>query len=71
MLQKQTLTNYERLPFRLAVSGGYHDIGRAVNSIERGKRFMGVDRITVDGSGTTEQNAVVEVSTFRFIEQRG
>jgi type IV pilus assembly protein PilO len=71
MLQKQTLTNYERLPFRLAVSGGYHDIGRAVNSIERGKRFMGVDKITVDGSGTTEQNAVVEVSTFRFIEQRG
>jgi Tfp pilus assembly protein PilO len=71
MLQKQTLTNYERLPFRLAIAGGYHDIGRAVNSIERGKRFMGVDKIAVKGDGKTEQNATVEVSTFRFIEQRG
>jgi Tfp pilus assembly protein PilO len=71
MLQKQTLSNYERLPFRLAIAGGYHDIGGAVNSIERGKRFMGVDKITVQGEGTTEQNATVEVSTFRFIEQRG
>ena len=44
---------------------------KAVNSIERGKRFMGVDRITVKGEGKIEQNATIEVSTFRFMEQRG
>jgi type IV pilus assembly protein PilO len=71
MLQKQTLTNYERLPFRLVLAGGYHDIGRAVNSLERGKRFMGVDDIAIRGDGTREHDATVEVSTFRFIELRG
>ena len=70
MLQKQTLTNYERLPFKLEISGGYHDIGRSVNNIERGRRYMGVDKIAIKGEGKTSQDAAIEVSTFRFIEKR-
>lgn len=68
MLPKETQSNYERLPFRLVVTGGYHDIGTAVNNIERGKRFMNVEKISVRGEGRRPVTSELEVSTFRFLE---
>jgi len=70
MQRRTTMATYEVIPFGLTVSGGYHDIGRVVNNIERGKRFMGVNDISIKGGdgGTAPHEATFEVSTFRFIE---
>ncbi len=68
MLQKEALSNYERLPFKLVIAGGYHDIGRAVNNLERGKRFMSVEKISIRGEGARPLTSELEVSTFRFLE---
>ncbi|MCU0612189.1 MAG: type 4a pilus biogenesis protein PilO [Candidatus Eisenbacteria bacterium] len=68
MMPKEPLSNYERLPFKIVVTGGYHDIGKAVNNIERGKRFMSVSRIGVEGEGIRPFTSELEVSTFRFLE---
>lgn len=68
MRPKETLSNYERLPFSLKITGGFHDIGRAVNNIERGKRFMSVEKLSIRGQGTRPITCELEVSTFRFLE---
>ena len=70
MLPKEPLSNYERIPFNLEITGGYHDIGKAINNIERGKRFMSVAKINVTGEGLRPITAKLEVSTFRFLEAR-
>jgi len=70
MLPKEVVSSYERLPFKLVVTGGYHDIGKAINSIERGKRFMNVEKIAVKGEGVRPITSELEVSTFRFLEAR-
>ena len=70
MLPKEVVSNYERLPFKLVVTGGYHDIGKAINNVERGKRFMSVERIAVKGQGARPITSEVEVSTFSFLEAR-
>jgi len=71
MLQRQMLSGFEKLPFKLQIKGGYHDLGRLINSIEKGKRFMSVNRIAIEGEGTASQVGTFEVSTFRFVERRG
>jgi len=70
MQRRTTMSTYEIIPFGLTVSGGFHDIGRVVNNIERGKRFMGVNDISIKGGdgGSAPHEATFEVSTFRFIE---
>ncbi len=71
MIKRRTISNYESIPFNLAVSGGYHAIGLAVNNIEKGRRFMGVNNIKIGSDGSSPHQALVEVSTFRFIAAKG
>ncbi|MBN1426721.1 type 4a pilus biogenesis protein PilO [Candidatus Fermentibacteria bacterium] len=68
MLPKEARMSYERIPFRLEVTGGYHDIAKVINNIERGTRFMSVGKISVKGTGIRPISAELEVSTFRFLE---
>ena len=71
MLQRQMHAGYEKLPFQLQITGGYHDLGKLINHIERGERFMSVDKISIVGKGTASQVGTFDVSTFRFVERRG
>jgi type IV pilus assembly protein PilO len=61
---------YTTVPFDVEIVGGYHEMGKFVNRLESGERFLAVDDLSVE-SGRRDKDprhrtAKLVVSTFWF-----
>ena len=68
---------YEKIPIQIKLHVDYHGLGRFINDVENGERFMRVDSFVVNNGGErlssnrdwSVQNVEMQLSTFRFVEE--
>lgn len=62
--------SYTRVPIRIEIQCGYHNLGRFLSKIENSQRFMSVDNITIspDSSNPLKHRVSMTISTFMLAQ---
>lgn len=67
---------YAKIPIRIQLHVDYHGLGRFINDLESGERFLRIDDLTINngeerlaaGRDWSVQNVEMRLATFRFVE---